>query len=366
MTIHIILLTLICILGCIVFAKGVSKRKNKFFIIVSLFFVFLVSALRKETVGLDTANYIMGFKVLNSGATNVYYSWTANSWEPLWKLLNYGIGIFTDDPQWLLVITSAIIYVGIGIFIYKNCESNEAAFWPVFFFITLAVLYPMSMYLLRQFCGLVFISNIHTVLKDKIDKKRIIWSVALIIIGMLFHYSAIIGVVILFIETRHGISKKQLFVIFVLSFSANLVFPLLRYVVIRYIPIYAKYFSLVAYQGEEMRAYSILMIFLRAVCCILVLCFIDVNKAENHTLVNMCCYSNIAIFFTLMLTDTIMAQRLDNYFEFFIILLIPQLLNHFKNKQILYMMALVFSWAFFIFELSTGARAIVPYQFCWQ
>lgn len=333
--------------------------KNKYFVICSFFFVFLVSALRNETVGLDTANYTLGFRVLDTRATNVYYSWTANGWEPLWRLLNYSIGRFTDDPQWLLVITSAIIYIGIGVFIYKNCENYESAFWPVFFFMTLAILYPMSMYLLRQFCGLVFIANIHTVLKDNKSKKGIAISVLLLIIGVLFHYSAIIGILILFVEMRAKITKKQLFAAFIISFSAKLVFPLMKYMVIRFIPLYAHYFSTAAYQGEEMRAYSFLMIILRAACCLLILVCIDVEREENRSLVNMCFYSNVALFFTLMLTDTIMAQRLGNYFEFFIILLIPQLLSHFRGRQFLYIAVFAFSWAFFIFELSTGARAIV-------
>lgn len=366
MIIHIVLLILICILGFLIYARGTSQLRNKRFIIISFFLVFLVSALRDETVGLDTANYILGFNILKSGASNVFYSWTANSWEPLWRALNSAIGFFTSDPQWLLVITSLIIYIGIGIFIYYNCDNNESAFWPVFFFITLAVLYPMSMYLLRQFCALIFIANIHTVLKRGRTKKRVLFSIVLLIAGILFHYSAIIGILIFVVEMLPKITKKHLLIVFILSLSPNIIFPLLKTIVIRFIPIYAHYFTIQAYQGEEIRAYSFLMIIMRVICCIVVLYYTNFDREENRVLVNMCFYSNIAIFFTLMLMETIMAQRLGNYFEFFIILFIPQIVKNFRNQSILYLIIFVVSWAFFIFELSTGARAIVPYHFFWQ
>ena len=136
MLIHVILLLAICILGMFIYRRGVSKRKNKQFIFWALFLVFLVQACRAQTVGLDTQNYVRGFIVLDQNLEGSYYSWTAFSWEPLWKLLNYFVGLFTDNPQWLLAVSSAFILTGIGVFVYYNCKDNESSFWPIFFFMS--------------------------------------------------------------------------------------------------------------------------------------------------------------------------------------------------------------------------------------
>ena len=188
----------------------------------------------------------------------------------------------------------------------------------------------------------------------------------LLITGILFHYSAIIGIIILLVEMLPKISKKHLLIIFILAFSAKIIFPLARLLVLRLLPMYAGYFYLAAFQGEEMRTYSLLMIILRSLCCIFIHLFVDAENKGNRGLIDMCYYSNVAIFFTLMLTDTIMAQRFGYYFEFFIILLIPRMIKQFKYKNLIYLFAFAFGWAFFIFELSKGAQEIVPYQFFWQ
>ena len=365
MLIHVILLLAICILGMFIYRRGVSKRKNKQFIFWALFLVFLVQACRAQTVGLDTQNYVRGFIVLDQNLEGSYYSWTAFSWEPLWKLLNYFVGLFTDNPQWLLAVSSAFILTGIGVFVYYNCKDNESSFWPIFFFMTLAILYPMSTYLLRQFCAVGLLANIYTLLRNGKTPKKFFLSILFILIATGFHKSAIlVGIIILLVSVWPIVSKKVIWAALVLQIVVPYIYTYLVNIFVQIFPQYSLY--LTAYEGEEIRAYSVVMIALRAICCLLVILKFDPRRPENILLYKLCLLNAIVSIFVMLQTKTIMAQRLGNYFEIFLILLIPEIMHKLTKKRLLYFGVFAFSVAFFMFELSTGARGIVPYSFFWE
>lgn len=370
MTIHILLLTVICFLGLGFYCKGTSREKNKKFVVISMFFVFLVEALRAPSVGVDTANYVRGFYILSNRIENVYYSWTAYGWEPLWKALNYAVGYFTKNPQWFLAVTSLIIVIGIGRFIYLNCSDRESAFWPVFFFITLAILYPSSMYLLRQFFALGFILEIYTLSKRKNVKRRLLKSIILLAIAVGFHRSAVLGVVIiwhsLLRKQENDNPKKQLFAALGISILMPLFLPLAVRFFVTIFPNYSAYLNSVLFQGETLRMYSVVMTLFRLIIIFIVVYFLDPKSESNNEVYQLCIYNAYAIGFMMLQTRTIMAQRFGNYFEFFLILLIPKLVRKLKYPQLIFLATLVLAWAFYLFELSTGARGTVPYSFFWQ
>ena len=192
MTVHIVLLLSIIVLGFFTYALlKPSKKVNKGFIISSLFFVFIVQALRADSVGTDTAVYVKSFYLIDRSG----FDWRSSAWEPCYLWLNMLVGKFTDNPQYLLAICSAIILTGVGVFIYKNMDHTKSAFWPVFFFIVF-LHYLNSMNLLRQYLAMAFVLQIYWVLRDVEGKKKYYISIALLIIGVNFHVPSIIAVLL--------------------------------------------------------------------------------------------------------------------------------------------------------------------------
>lgn len=367
MLVHIILLVIICFLGIVFYGTGTTREKNKYFLICSFLAIFGVEALRDSSVGLDTETYILGFNILSQNIVGTYYDRIAYGWEPLWKLLNVFVGLFTDDPQWFLAFSSLFILTGIAVFIYYNCEEKESAFWPVFFFITLAIIYPSTMNLLRQYCAIAILINVYELLKHGANRKKILISLLMILIAMGFHTSAIIpGIIIAFVSTQKNVKKSWVWAILALQCISPIVFPMILKIFFLVFPDYSLYLLSGHYQGEEVRLYSVLMILLRTICCLVVLFNFDPKNERNKDIYFMCVFNGIASVFMILQSQTVMAQRLGYYFEIFIIFLIPKILNRFKIRKELYYIVFLCSWAFFIFELSTGARGVVPYKFFWQ
>ena len=77
---------------------SVKENKNKrfsFAMFISLVSMFIVSAFRYN-VGTDYINYVAGF----------FRTYSSGHYEILFVLLQNAIRIFTNDHQWLFIITS--------------------------------------------------------------------------------------------------------------------------------------------------------------------------------------------------------------------------------------------------------------------
>ena len=132
MTAHIALLVYISICGVLVYAHGITNTANKRFLFLAILGIFLIEALRKYTVGLDTSAYYSSFWHIKYST----YGRVVGSWEPLYFSMNKFVGLFTDNPQWIIALTSAIILTGLGVFIYENADEHQSLFWHVFIFVT--------------------------------------------------------------------------------------------------------------------------------------------------------------------------------------------------------------------------------------
>ena len=98
-------------------------RKNKIiFTAISCLLLVLIAALRDASVGTDTLSFVEVFQQvapLGIKGALAYSSWT----EPGFRVLCAIIGYFTHDPQWLIVVTSVLIHVGMSVAIYRNSKN---------------------------------------------------------------------------------------------------------------------------------------------------------------------------------------------------------------------------------------------------
>ena len=369
MLVHILLLFIICVWGFVYYSKGPSKKKNKQFLIVSFSTILIVASLRGGNVGWDTANYERGFYVLNNNVgQNAVYYWTATHWEYGWQMINKFVGLFTDNPQIFLFFVGLLIYFNIAIYIYYNTAETASAFWPVFLFMTMSYLYPSSMNLMRQFLAISIAINIITVLRNGKTKKRVIIAIALLLVAFEVHHTAILYIIVLILYLYDKPSKRLLLYAGVGAVGAFILFPIIINYWLKLFPQYGVFLSVgnEYYEGFGFSAYNLVMCMIRILFVILI-CGLDNKDEKNKQLYYLAFLNIIATGFTLLTMRTALAVRMSYYFDMFIIMIIPQLINKFRTgKSYVYMTVLVLGWAFFIFELFHEAKGTVPYYFFWQ
>ena len=362
MTVHIILLSAIIILAALTYTVlKPSEKVNKRYIIASLTMVFLVQALRADSVGTDTNVYVKSFYLIDRAGFN----WRASAWEPCYLWLNMLVGKFTDNPQYLLAVCSAIILFGIGLFIYKNMDHTKSAFWPIFFFMVF-LHYLNSMNLLRQYLAMAFVLQIFWILRDVEGKKKYVISGILLIIGFNFHVTALIAVVFFAPYIIKNIQRRVLVLIaagvMVVTALFNYLLPLV-YIVF---PQYTKYASSFRIEGEGFGLYYITYALL-SFCVIAYVFTLPPDKPENLKIYRLAYIAIISMGLLLLKTQVSLAQRMGYYFDIFMVLLIPEIVNkQGRIKVILYFLLLVYGVFCFVHTLDSEARSCVPYLFFWQ
>lgn len=361
MIIHVILLVFITIFGILVFRnKPYSKKKNRLFVIVSFFAIFLIQSLRNISVGWDTIDYVNAFHLVRHGLFS-------RSWELFFRLLLFITARISASHQLFLALCSLLILFGIGYFIVENIDEDQSAFWPVFLFIVLTQ-YFSSMNLLRQSLAISFSCNIYTVLRRGKTKKNIIIAIALTIVAFLFHRSSLV-VVLLFIPFFITLNRKIIIIAFATSLSTYFLFPVILNLFFSFFPSYSGYMG-GSFDRASASGYYVLIGFLELFMGILIFLFLNPRKEKNYN-----CYILLVIVvysFALIVAQRriSLAIRLGYYFELFLILLIPEFVSKWKNAATrIYFKAgmYLFGWGYFIYSMTeSNARGCVPYTFFWQ
>lgn len=163
-------------------------RKSFLILIISQFIV--LHGFRHFSVGIDSVRYYQRF-VQAANVDNFTDVFSLHRFEPLYTLLEGIVGIFTDNYTVFFLATSLLIFIPIGIFIYKN--SNDY-FLSVFFFIVLGY-FDFSMNVVRQAIAMSV-----SLFAYKYAKENNLFKFLLIVlIGSLFHYSAVVVLPIYFL-----------------------------------------------------------------------------------------------------------------------------------------------------------------------
>ena len=158
---------------------GVGDCKKAYFII-NYSLLFLVSALRTENVGGDTLTYTQAFSSLKEITIDGYYT---NGLEFGYIILEYFLGIFSNDGQFLIIGTSFIVIYGIGVFFYK-CSDN--LWMPTMLYIGLNLFVDMMTPIRQSISAIFILWGVYFLAKgEKI--KYLLFNV----LAFSFHFSAL-------------------------------------------------------------------------------------------------------------------------------------------------------------------------------
>ena len=210
MIIYIILLLLI-LFASVIFKPNGSRKGKKYFIVFVFGAIYLLNALRSPLVGIDLNEYYAPhFAQFAQIPWNNLQSVTiSGDWElgfcAFCKLLTY----ISTDTQFFIAVSSAIIVLPYGYFIYKNCDD---AVFGTFFYVAYNLMFS-NMNTIRQAMAVSIVIMGLGALRDKKYLKYTIF----VLVAVLFHKSALIALVLVFVDKIRLTPNRLVFLLVLLA-----------------------------------------------------------------------------------------------------------------------------------------------------
>lgn len=331
-----------------------SSRQNELFSYVGWFLLLsIVAGLRGESIGTDTGSYKSLFLIING----LKPGWAGQ--EFLFRILNLFIGIFTDNPQWFIITSSAITTIGVLIFIRHNSKFPTLS---VFLYIALYY-YFFSMNGVRQFLAIsLILISIEYALSRKIF-PYIFWMG--LAIG--FHTSAILGFVFWFLSGK-SLRRMRVFQLALMLIIIMVGFDYLAPIIANYLPRYTGFLSSTTESSmKKMEPLVYIIIFLGAS----IVAIFDKKWRANPR--NAMLFYGIEIAavwslatFIIRNLDSNIYGRIGWFFQIIAIALVPNLLDSTllkENKTFFYVLFVLLGLLFMLYFLSVGYHRVVPYRF---
>lgn len=364
MILHILIGSAILVPGMIIgnFEKD-SNRKINILLLMGLFYFF--SAFRSENVGNDTLNYINAFRLINDTEG---LDFNKLNMEPGYQLLNKLISLIFNNSQWILIITSLIIYISVGYFIHRYSKN---VWFSAFLFFSLNY-YTNSMNIIRTY---IVISVLLYSYKF-VQNNKFKYFFMLVLLASLFHQTALIFLIAWF-SRKININKTFFIWISLITIIIFLTFP----IIIRYImfifPSYASYFGS-SYLDGQIELGSILSFLVNFSLLILSLLIYKYSfKYNNNNLIERKYLNNMLVLLIIGVAISFIAlhfsllSRVSNYFIIFVIILLPNLIKYIKSKAhrlLVYfgVINLSYLYSITIFLLRPEWNRIYPFSFFWN
>lgn len=188
--------------------QNLSEKQRRWNLCLSLLPVFFLMAFKGHTVGSDTPNYLYQFKIIEDEA---YYQELYERIEPGYDLMQKILHAITADPLILLITVALVTCISCYYFFRDNCKYCCTA---LYFFMALGY-FPFIMSGLRQtmamsICMLAF---------GFVKEKKLYKFIALILLAMTFHKSAIFFVPVYYMTHQKLMGKKLIAIYSVILIS---------------------------------------------------------------------------------------------------------------------------------------------------
>lgn len=359
MTYYIFYIMILVLESCMLFAANfknqevlIRKRNDRCYVILVTVQFLLLSALRATTVGADTQYYIEYFQTIDDNYTwPQMVSYLAGGFlgerrwfEPLFTLFVKCVHMFTGNPQIFLFVIAIIIMMPLGKFIYDNSRNVALSFmiYMCLFFQCFGIT------AVRQSLALsiAVLGGYHFVKEQKIWKFFIC-----VLVGMLFHVSAIIILPLYFVY--HYKPSKVAKAVYI---GIVLLLFMFHDQMIEVISAVTGF----AYAGSEgAKAFNMVIIML----AITLFCLWKYDKLiemrdENKGIMNAVLLGTLIL--PLSQVDSVY-MRLSYFYYMFLMILIPEILLLFPKKW-----KNIFTVCAYAGMIALFARHGLQYSFFWQ
>jgi len=352
MTVYLLFLLYVFIVNFIFNPK--IKKEKKIAIFLSCLGLFLLQALRKDTVGIDLQGYKNFFYTISSLSYKENLLNNPFKLEYGYIIFNKALSFFSTDFKIVIFSTALILSIILGYFVYKYSEVPLTSFL-LFFGLGLFV---FSFSGLRQVLAIAF-----TILAfDKYVNKKYFLCLIWIGIAFFFHKSAIIFLII-FPLNFIKINVKSLYIIIPIMVLIILKAKSLMILFIRLIlPDYLHYVT-----SEHSFGYLGLFLSVTYIFCLL----FSYRKKEEQKISIIRNLTLIGALVQLFGNVSTVTGRVTFYFIPYFIILIPYTFKIGSKDKLTYRILNISYCSFVLIalllpSLIKGYLNITPYQFFWQ
>ena len=327
------------------------KNGNKIYCIFTGICYFAVAALRSNTIGFDTAIYVNAFEKLSKMPLDAVITFSDKD-VCFWILLAL-LGKITSNYTILFFFISGIFTISAWYFIYKYSKDPRLSIVVMLAF----NLYQFTLTGMRQTLAMSFI--LWSI--NYCYQKKIIKSIIFILIGAIFHNSALIFIVVILFRTY----KKHLTHMYAVGIACllGLVFLLRETIAERLIVfIQDRGYELTMLNGGLTMTFVIFVLFLLACLFIREYNFSDENATLTYLIAMTAC------FFEMLVSTQSIFFRIAFYFLIIYIVFVPNVIESIRDgksrfiiKISIYILLTIQYLAFTI-----GSCGILPYQTFWQ
>lgn len=347
---------MITLLGVLQYSK-ITNRKGtqiwdgkKIYFIITFFSVTLVEGLRSINVGEDLRAYVSWFYYYQGTKFGLENLYDFSSFEPGFILLSKAIGKIALSPQCFIMCTSIIIVFLNLTLLYKSSKD---------FYLSILLFFGFnhfftSMVSLRQYIAIGFVVWVFILLNEKKYKFALI----MCIVALYFHQSsAIFSIVVL---AAHFLKRyrKSIPWIFGLSIVSILFINQLYDFVSSFFVKYSTNYQMST--GGMIGKLRLIYIFLEIIL-LFIIYFSRKYQDDKYTEYSILIIPSI---FCGLLTSVPWAFRIGYYFDYILLLLIPEMVVDEKvNRKAFRIATIIVSIIFFLYYLSSNPGQTVPYEF---
>ena len=342
------LAVIVAVLGLLPDQYGLRQKNHKSYLILCCIIITLIAGLRSMYVGSsDTWTYAYRFNSMMKYDTFSQY-YDANLADKSFLVSESGFYWFvwllsrlTEDPQWLIFITSAFTTTAACLFIYRNSSDG---FISLLIYVCLG-LFTFNLNGMRQAMAM----SVCLFAYEHAKKRNLIRFILLVLLAMQFHKTAICFFPI-FILPMMNYSKSN---IFMYICGMMLFLLLLDNIVLVYNDLSGETYD--ATDSSTGGGLFVVIIYLFA----LVISIIQPDAMKNRQ-ASIACFAvvaGLAAYIARFFSNQMM-ERISYYYFYFVILLIPTSLKTLDTKE-----SKVIRWMFIAFALALYAYRIYTGQF---
>lgn len=356
---------LLCPFFTSIFSFSESKRR-KISVVLSTLAIYLVCALKSTSVGIDIPGYKMAYNQAGSydwfDTSYIYYEAGYILLEKLFNFLNFSF-------QEYMIVVYAIIFIPIGIFIYRYSKNVTMSFIVYVCYQTLV----FNLSGIRQSIAMSICLGAYMVLGKKNIKNDLVFFI-LVALATQIHRSAILFL-LAYVAKRVKLNLAFIGSIIVAFASAFL----FRGNIVSIINMYTG-----KYQATESMTLGGNFLFLLGTLFVLAFLYFK-NQLNMQNYYNLVLNKTVflerqefaegtikmlafAVILQLVLNGS-SALRAANYFSMFMILAIPDIEGYFdsKSQKIYFLIITLFMIILFYTQsLAINQFNCVPYTFFWQ
>ncbi len=352
---------------------GFKKTKGNMPLNCLFIALWCMLALKAETVGSDTMSYIRVFNEAvswNKIASGKFFEElfiNESRYEIGYVVFNRVVAHFTENPQWIFVITATFFVLACRKLIY---EKSTDMYLSVFLFIALRFFY-FSMSGLRQAIAMY----ICVIAYKYIEKRQPISFVLFVILAMQFHITAVIFF-LAYPLSFMKFNKLNCLFITVCGAIAFILFDVILTKVLGYVPEYYSHYTSTA-RFEEGNIGNILVAVMQLIFLLLsAFSYYGKDKKEASSAFDEPSFmKNMMLLSVILSVVSIKATTLDRlyyYFWIFAIIYIPNVINGLLKKDntiiIIGFLVIVFTMAYNLTLLYYKPEwfSVTPYKFFWN